>query len=105
MQKFTWGNLCTSRDLLNEALNKKMCKNEKSIKFIFTYKKVILDFNKAVVNSKKISKNLNCFLKKTRNFFLSSDFRFEISAKISFKKRLHPDAPFSKKFPYGTAAL
>ena len=61
VQKFTWGNLCTCPDLLNEALNQKKCMNEKSIKFIFTHKKGILDFHNVVVNPPKKVKILNCF--------------------------------------------
>ena len=43
--------------------------------------------------------------KKTCNFFLSFDFKFEISTKNSFRNSLHPDAVFSKIFSYGMAAL
>ena len=53
---------------------------------------------------KRIYKFLNAN-KKKRKIFSSFDFRFEISAKISFKKRSRPNAHISKKFPYGTAAL
>ena len=56
--------LCTCQDLLNEALNQKKCKNEKSIKLIFTYEKVILDYHNVLFNSKTELKKLNGLLKK-----------------------------------------
>ena len=55
----TWWNLHaggadfgTRPYLLNKALNQKKCKNEKSFKLIFTYKKVILDHQNVLFNSK-----------------------------------------------------
>ena len=74
-----------------------MCMSEKLFKFIFPYENVILDYHNVIFNSKPALKKLNWLLKKTRNFFLSSDLRFEISAKNPFRKHLLPDALFSKK--------
>ena len=51
-----------------------------------------------------LSKN-KITIEKTWRKFLSFDFRFEIGTKNSFRKKLHPDALFSKKTPYGFAAL
>ena len=102
---FPSSHFSSCQDLLNEALNPKMCRNEKSIKLVFTYEKVILYYHNVLFNWKTALKKFNCLIKKTRKTFLSSDFRFEISAKNSFRKHLHPDAPFSKKNCYGMAAL
>ena len=38
------------QDLLNKALNQKKCKNEKSIKLVFTYEKVILYYHNVLFN-------------------------------------------------------
>ena len=51
--------LGSSQDLLNKALNQKKCKNEKSIKFIFMFEKVILDYHNVLFNSKMVGKKLN----------------------------------------------
>ena len=90
VQKFTWGNLCTCPDLLNEALNQKKCKNEKSIKFIFTHKKGILDFHNVVVNPPKKVKILHCFKKKNTQNFLKFWFQIWNQRENLFLKTFTP---------------
>ena len=53
------GTFCTWPYLLNKALNQKKCNNEKLIKMIFTYKKVILDYHNVLFNSKLELKKLD----------------------------------------------
>ena len=49
--------------------------------------------------------NSGIYVKKKSITLSSSDFRFEISTKNCFGKKLLPDAHISKIFSYGTAAL
>ena len=90
---------------LNETSNTKKCGNKRSFKSIFTnkkkYRKKIGSFFNWIMGGKKTK----VLIKKTRKFFWSSDFRFEISTKKRFRKNLLPDALFSKIFSYGSAAL